>query len=170
MGCTRILHVTSLHLQPQYSMGHASPQRLHVSRCSLFHPRYLLTHPSDTSPECDALGRYLARSKDPKPTNPLMKSKDFTIIIRDVGPFDHTGRQPGFMIQTTNFTLCQLEKGFVPGERRVEIWRNGEPLQLFGLIALMADRCAWFLGDPDLRRGMEATGMVGGLDVGIGQP
>ncbi|OAG06706.1 uncharacterized protein CC84DRAFT_1215741 [Paraphaeosphaeria sporulosa] len=134
-------------------------------------PYKAFTH---TTPQCAALGHFLSRSETDKPTNPLMKSPNFTIIIRDIGRFDHTGRQPGLMIQATNFSIRQLDRGFVPGERRVEIWRNGETFCFPGVIAVMADRCAWFLGDEELRRGewimeMEKRkNLVSG--VGLGQP
>lgn len=100
-----------------------------------------------------------------------MTSANFTIIIRMVGPFDRSGRQPGLMIQTKCFTVRVLEKGFVPGERKVEIWRNGETLQLNGLIAVVADECAWFLGDESLRRGSEwHVGSEEGRKLVLGQP
>ncbi|KAL5409589.1 hypothetical protein PMIN04_010977 [Paraphaeosphaeria minitans] len=130
-------------------------------------PYKAFTH---TTPECAALGHYLSRPETDKPRNPLMKSPNFIIIIRDVGRFDHTGRQPGLMIQTTSFTIRQLDKGFVPGERRVEIWRNGETHCLPGVIAVMADMCAWFLGDEELRRGEGSMETEERRSLALGQP
>ncbi|KAL1613208.1 hypothetical protein SLS60_001440 [Paraconiothyrium brasiliense] len=113
----------------------------------------------DTTPVCAAIGHYHSRPKSSKPTHQMMTSDNFTLIIRFEGPFDSSGRQPGLMIQTKHFTVHVMEKGFIPGERKVEIFRNGETFQLNGLIGVMADECAWFLGDKDLRR--EGEGYVG---------
>ncbi|KAF2438709.1 hypothetical protein P171DRAFT_525834 [Karstenula rhodostoma CBS 690.94] len=121
---------------------------------------------TDTTPECAALGHYHSRPKPP--THPLMTSPNFTILIRMEGPFDRSGRQPGLMIRTTHFTIRVLEKGFVPGERTVEIWRNGETLQLNGLIAVLADEREWFLGDKALRKIDVGRNLA--LGVGLGQP
>ncbi|KAF1966963.1 hypothetical protein BU23DRAFT_308178 [Bimuria novae-zelandiae CBS 107.79] len=105
------------------------------------------------TPECAAIGKYLTRPKLPKPDHPYMNSSMFTMVIRFEGPFDRNGRQPGLFIpQTKNFTIRVLTQGYAPGERKVEIWRNGETFQLFGLVGLWADDCAWVLGDKELRR------------------
>jgi hypothetical protein len=91
----------------------------------------------------------------------MLTSSDFTIVIRQEGPFDSSGRQPGLIIpRTKHFTIRVLDKGFVPGERKVEIWRNGETMQLSGLIEVMADEHGWFLGDKALRKAGEG-GYVG---------
>lgn len=86
-----------------------------------------------------------------------MNCDKFTLIIRYEGPFDKNGRQPGLIIsQTEHFTL-RLAHGYVPGERKVEIWRNGETLQLFGLIGVFSDESGWFLGDTELRHSSDGT-------------
>lgn len=37
------------------------------------------------------------------------------------------------------------------GEKKIEIWKNGERVQMNGLIAVFADGCEWGLGDDKLK-------------------
>ncbi|KAJ4358653.1 uncharacterized protein N0V89_003237 [Didymosphaeria variabile] len=115
---------------------------------------------TETTTCCAAIGHYHSRPQSSKPTHKMMTSPNFTLVIRLLGPFDKNGRQPGLIIpQTKRFTIRVMGKGFMPGERKVEIWRNGETYQLAGLIAVMADECGWFLGDTKLR--WSGVGYVG---------
>ena len=121
---------------------------------------------TEASPEFRRISKPRPGADDPKDTHPLMDSDGFSVVIRLEGPFDSTGRQPGlFLSNTKHFALLVVQRGFVFGSRKVEVWGNGGTHHMYDIVGVFADDKGWFLGESELRQ--KSTGKYSGIVEGV---